>query len=48
MGKNVQLDTIEGKIKGKAVKIDNDGALIVSHNTKLVRVFAGDVIHLSK
>jgi len=48
IGKNVQLDTIEGKIKGKAVKIDNDGALIVSHNTKLVRVLAGDVIHLSK
>ena len=48
IGKNVQLDTIEGKIKGKAVKIDNDGALIVSHNAKLVRVLAGDVIHLSK
>ena len=48
IGKNVQLDTIGGRIKGKATKIDDDGALIVAHSNKVDRILAGDVIHLSK
>jgi len=48
IGKNVELDTSDGKIKGKALKIDDDGALIVSHNNKINRIIAGDIIHLSK
>ncbi len=48
IGKNVELNTVDSKIKGKAMKIDDDGALIVSDNNKNHRVIAGDIIHLSK
>jgi len=48
IGKNVEIDTIEGKIKGKAIKIDDDGALIISNKNKTNKVIAGDIIHLSK
>ena len=48
IGKSVELETIEGKIKGKAVKIDEDGALIISDNRNIERIIAGDIIHLSK
>jgi len=47
IGKNVELITRDGKISGKAIKIDDDGALIIS-NKKNTRVLAGDIIHLSK
>jgi len=47
IGKIIEIMTKEGKIKGKAVKIDEDGALIVS-NKKTTRILAGDIIHLSK
>ncbi len=47
IGKNVVLDTRDGKIKGKAIKIDEDGALVVSDNDKINRIIAGDIIHLS-
>ncbi len=46
IGKNVEIITKEGKITGKAVKIDDDGALVIS-NKKNTRVIAGDIIHLS-
>jgi len=48
IGKNVELDTRDGKIKGKAIKIDEDGALVVSNKDKIIRIIAGDIIHLSK
>ncbi len=48
IGKNVELNTVDSKIKGKAIKIDDDGALIVSDNNKIHKVIAGDIIHLSK
>ena len=48
IGKKVELDTVDGKIKGDAIKIDDDGALIVSEKNKTCRVIAGDIIHLSK
>jgi len=48
IGKNVELNTTDSKIKGKAIKIDDDGALIVSENNKIHKVIAGDIIHLSK
>jgi BirA family biotin operon repressor/biotin-[acetyl-CoA-carboxylase] ligase len=47
IGRNVKLDTREGRIKGKAIKIEEDGALIVSDNNKNNRIIAGDIIHLS-
>ncbi|MDH3656712.1 MAG: biotin--[acetyl-CoA-carboxylase] ligase [Nitrosopumilus sp.] len=48
IGKNVELETIDGKIKGKAIKIDDDGALIISDNGKTNKIISGDIIHLSK
>ena len=48
IGKNVELNTIDSKIKGKAIKIDDDGALIISENNKIHKVIAGDIIHLPK
>ena len=48
IGKNVELDTVDGKIKGKAIKIDEDGTLIISENSKIHKVIAGDIVHLSK
>jgi len=47
IGKNVELSTKEGKISGKAIKIDDDGALVIS-DKKNTRVIAGDIIHLPK
>ena len=44
IGKNISVVTSEGKIKGKAVKLDNDGALIVKSGNQTQRVLAGDVI----
>ncbi len=48
IGKNVELETRDGKIKGKAIKIDEDGALVVSSNNKQIRIIAGDITHVSK
>jgi len=48
IGKKVELSTIEKKIKGEAIKIDDDGALIVSDKNKTSKIIAGDIIHLSK
>ncbi len=48
IGKNVELNTSDSKIKGKAIKIDDDGALVVSENNKNHRIIAGDIIHVSK
>ena len=48
IGKKVELDTVDGKIKGNAVKIDDDGALIVSEKNKTRKIIAGDIVHLSK
>jgi len=48
IGKNIELDTTNGKITGKATKIDDDGALIITENSKTHKVIAGDIVHLSK
>ena len=48
IGKNVKLDTVEGEVKGKAIRIDEDGALVVSNNKNTDRVIAGDIVHVSK
>ena len=45
IGKNVKLNTIDGEVKGKAIRIDEDGALVVSNNKSTDRVIAGDIIH---
>ena len=46
IGTNVELATREGKIIGKALRIDSDGALVIS-GKKSTRVLAGDIAHLS-
>ncbi len=44
IGKNISVVTDSGKISGKALKIDNDGALVISKSGKNQRVLVGDVI----
>jgi len=48
IGKNVELNTVDTKIKGKAIRIDEDGALVILENSKEHRIIAGDIIHMSK
>jgi len=45
IGRNVSIVTGSGSINGKAVKIDNDGALIISKGKKVVKILVGDIIH---
>lgn len=45
IGKDVLVSTSDSKIKGKAIRLDNDGALIVKTNNQFQRVLAGDVIY---
>ncbi len=47
IGKNVESNTANLKIKGRAIRIDEDGALVVSDKNKNHRVIAGDIIHQS-
>ena len=44
IGKITTVITSDGKIKGKALKIDNDGALVLAHKGKKHRVIVGDVV----
>ena len=45
LGRKVEFTTSEGRITGTAIKIDDDGALMVS-NKKNHRIFVGDIKHL--
>jgi BirA family biotin operon repressor/biotin-[acetyl-CoA-carboxylase] ligase len=45
IGKNISMTTNEGKITGNAIKLDNDGALIISNGQKNKRLLVGDVTH---
>jgi len=42
IGRNVSIITSEGNVNGKAVKIDNDGALIIK-GKKAERILVGDI-----
>ena len=51
IGKKIEIDTVDGKIKGKAIRIDEDGALVLARDEsskKFERVIAGDVTYLAK
>jgi BirA family biotin operon repressor/biotin-[acetyl-CoA-carboxylase] ligase len=48
IGKQVEMNTLNGKISGKAIKIDEDGGLIIKDDEKTNKVFAGDIVYLSK
>jgi BirA family biotin operon repressor/biotin-[acetyl-CoA-carboxylase] ligase len=45
IGRNVSVSAPEGRISGKAIKLDKDGGLIIKQNSKSVRITAGDVTH---
>ena len=44
----MELNAAGDKIKGRAIRIDGDGALVVSDKGKTRRIIAGDIVHLSK
>ena len=43
IGKNVSIITNEGHMNGKAMKIDDDGGLIILKGKKTDRVLVGDI-----
>ena len=45
IGKNISVSTSDGRIKGKAIKIDKNGALVVKTNNQFQRILVGDVIY---
>ena len=45
IGRSVSIITNEGNLNGKAVKIDSDGALIISKGKKIERILVGDITH---
>ena len=47
IGKIVTITTSDGKITGKSMRIDNDGALIIKNKTKVQRILAGDISNIS-
>ena len=48
IGKKIEVDTHQGKVKGDAIRIDDDGGLVVKDKVKTNKIFAGDIIHLTK
>ncbi|ARS64246.1 Putative biotin ligase [Candidatus Nitrosomarinus catalina] len=48
IGKKIEVETHQGKVKGDAIKIDDDGGLVVKDEEKTSKIFAGDIIHLTK
>jgi len=44
IGKKVTVSTSSGKITGKAIRIDTDGALVISKAKKTYRILVGDVV----
>ena len=45
IGRNVSVITGEGNVNGKAVKIDSDGALIISKGKKAEKILVGDITY---
>jgi len=45
IGKNISIINDKKIVTGKATKIDNDGALIISKNKKTTRILIGDVTY---
>ena len=45
IGRNVSIITSKNNVNGKAVKIDNDGALIILKGKKYERILVGDITH---
>ena len=45
IGRNVSIVTGNGRMNGKAVKINNDGALVISKGKNVEKILVGDIIH---
>ena len=45
IGKNVSVITDDGHINGKAIKLDNDGSLVIATGKTTKKMFVGDIIH---
>lgn len=45
LGRRVEIETGSGRVSGTAVRMDPDGALVVSSGGNMRRVVAGDVVH---
>ena len=45
IGKNVSFITNDGDLNGKAIKIDSNGALIISKGKRIERILVGDITH---
>ncbi|HXW01741.1 MAG TPA: biotin--[acetyl-CoA-carboxylase] ligase, partial [Candidatus Nitrosotenuis sp.] len=45
VGRDVSISTQNGKIIGKAVRLDRDGSLIVKQNSRQLKVTVGDVVY---
>ena len=45
IGKNISIINDKKIVTGKAIKIDNNGALIISKNKRITRILIGDVTH---
>jgi BirA family transcriptional regulator, biotin operon repressor / biotin---[acetyl-CoA-carboxylase] ligase len=48
IGKKVEINTNDGIIKGEAIKLDDDGGLIIKGKDKINKVIVGDIVHLTK
>ena len=46
IGRNVSVSTAGKTISGKAIRMDDDGALVVRKDGRLVRVIAGEIVHV--
>ncbi len=48
IGKEVEINTPNnGRVRGRAQRIDDDGSLVISNKKGSLRVIAGDLIHLA-
>jgi BirA family biotin operon repressor/biotin-[acetyl-CoA-carboxylase] ligase len=45
IGRNVTVSTQGGKVTGRAVRVDSDGTLIIKHNSRHLKVTAGDITY---
>jgi BirA family biotin operon repressor/biotin-[acetyl-CoA-carboxylase] ligase len=43
LGKNISVSTPSGQVKGRAISLDDDGALLISQRGKMQRLLVGDV-----
>lgn len=45
IGREISVNTANGKIRGTAAKLDDEGSLVIKHDSEITKVSAGDVIY---